>query len=348
MKIRIGILFGGKSAEHEVSIRSATNIAKALDQTRFEQVPIYITKQGAWRYLETVEDADRGAEGVPVVLDLGRAMTDDLKSKVDIIFPVLHGPLGEDGTVQGLLTLIDLPFIGPGVLSSAVGMDKDVSKRLLRDAGIAIADYEVVEGVVSSERVGELVASLGLPLFIKPANMGSSVGVSRAATVDDVEPAIHEALKFDTKVLVEAAVVGTEIECAILGNAVPRASAIGTVTPSTDSFYSYTAKYIDENGAALLIPAPVGDQATARAQQVALATYKALNCEGLTRVDMFLKEDGAIIVNEINTLPGFTNISMYPKLWEQSGIGYSDLITQLVDLAIERFDARAQLETSYS
>lgn len=359
MKTRIGILFGGKSAEHEVSIQSAANVVTALDKERFEPVLIFIDKEGVWRYVPSIEAASTGAHETSVqpdgrlIISLGSKTepTDnrnDILQRVDVVFPVLHGPMGEDGSIQGMFELLNVPYVGSGILGSAVGMDKEVMKRLLRDAGIPIARFKTVtaESLVTLKG-DEIVNELGLPLFVKPANMGSSVGVSKVDDVASLTTAVIEAFKFDTKVLIEEAIVGSEIECAVIGNAHPKASAIGRIAPRPGDFYSYEAKYIDEDGALLEIPAQISDAAREHAQAIALKTYQALNCEGMTRVDMFLCEDDSIVVNEVNTIPGFTKISMYPKLWEVSGVGYTELITRLIELATERFETRQGLQTSY-
>ncbi len=264
---------------------------------------------------------------------------------IDVIFPVLHGPFGEDGTVQGLLKLANLPFVGSGVLGSAVSMDKDVMKRLLRDAGIAIAEFMTF---VSSERnrisFDEVRARLGMPCFIKPANLGSSVGITKAHDAREFEAGVREAFRYDRKILVEECVSGREIECAVLGNARPCASGLGEVRP-THEFYSYEAKYIDEHGAELDIPAKLTPELTEEIRATAVEVHRALACEGMSRVDFFLKEDGEVLVNELNTIPGFTRISMFPKLWEVAGVSYADLIDRLIQLALERFDEEESLET---
>lgn len=357
-KKTVGILFGGKSAEHEVSLQSAKNVLQALDKEKFTPVLIGIDKTGKWHI-------DSDAPLIDQTKPLAQLMdnTDEvtllpgnvdrqlisqrgsLSENIDVIFPILHGPMGEDGSIQGFLELANIPYVGPGVLGSAIGMDKDIMKRLLRDAGIPIADFVTV----ASEDVDatEVTERLGLPLFVKPANMGSSIGVSKVTTIDDLKSAVKEALKFDNKVLIEKAVMGDEIECAVLGNATPEASIIGRVIPEGDNFYSYEAKYIDESGATLEIPANISSDTAEKARQVAIDTFKTLGCEGMSRVDMFATSDGTIIVNEINTIPGFTKISMYPKLWEMSGVSYTDLITRLLSLAVERHERRQALQTTY-
>jgi D-alanine-D-alanine ligase len=285
--------------------------------------------------------------------------------RLDVIFPILHGPFGEDGTVQGLLKLANIPFVGSGVLGSAAGMDKDVMKRLLRDAGIPIGKFLVVRdagrpgpaacaggtGPADTDKTvpgfADIAAQLGLPVFVKPANMGSSVGVSKAGTEEQYRAALEEAFRFDTKVIIEENIPGREIECSVLGNENPIASVPGEIRAVKD-FYSYEAKYIDPDGAALEIPAKLPPEMARQVQSLAVKTFQVLECQGLSRVDFFLKEDGRVLVNEINTMPGFTKISMYPKLWEVSGIGYTELIDRLIQLAIERFNREKHLATSYN
>jgi D-alanine-D-alanine ligase len=264
---------------------------------------------------------------------------------VDVVFPILHGPFGEDGTIQGFLKLADIPFVGPGVLGSAVGMDKDAMKRLLRDAGIPIGKFITVKSHEQAPSFAEIETVLGKPFFIKPANMGSSVGISKVNDEAHYGSAIKDAFQYDIKIIIEEFIPGREIECAVLGNEEPAASVPGEIIPSHE-FYSYDAKYLDENGAALEIPAKIDEKTKKRIQELAIKTFHALCCEGLSRVDFFLKEDGEIIVNEINTMPGFTRISMYPKMWEASGITYTELISRLIELAISRHEKEHVLKTS--
>jgi len=322
---KVGILYGGKSAEHEISLLSAKNIYDAIDKKIFEPSLIKIEKSGKWQM--------------------------DAVSQFDVIFPVLHGPFGEDGTMQGFLKLAGIPFVGPGVLGSAVGMDKDVMKRLLRDAGIPIGKFFALYSHEKAPSFAETAAALApngcesSPFFIKPANMGSSVGISKVNNEAEYTAALKEAFLYDTKIIMEEFIPGREIECAVLGNEEPIASLPGEIKPSHD-FYSYNAKYLDEKGAALEIPAKL-DQATIKQiQEIALKVFKTLCCEGISRVDFFLKPSSDLIVNEINTMPGFTRISMYPKMWEASGISYTDLITRLIDLAVSRFEKEGKLKTS--
>jgi len=321
MKKVVGILFGGKSAEHEISLLSAKNVYDAIDKTKFEPVMIKIDKNGKW---ETNIDQN---------------------SPYDVVFPILHGPFGEDGTVQGFLKLADIPFVGSGVLGSAVGMDKDVMKRLLRDAGIPIGKFLTLRSHEPVPSFEDVKAELGTPVFIKPANMGSSVGISKVSEEAEFTSAIKDAFQYDTKIIMEENIKGREIECAVLGNEKPIASVPGEITPSHD-FYSYDAKYIDDKGAALQIPAKLDEATTKRIQEIAVKVFQVLCCEGLSRVDFFLKQDGTLIVNEINTMPGFTKISMYPKMWEYSNISYTELITRLIELAINRHEKERILKTS--
>jgi len=362
-RIRVGILFGGRSAEHEVSILSARNILAALDRSRFDPVLVGIDKAGRWllqseaALLESARDPRLvrvDTQGAPVILEprpiQAGAPCPDGCLKVDVIFPVLHGPLGEDGTVQGLLELADLPYVGAGVLGSALGMDKHLMKRVLRDADIPVTPFRAVtKGEFENDPASacRLAAEVGFPLFTKPANLGSSVGIRRVADERGLASALAHAFEFDLKALAEAAVVGREIECAVLGNEDPIASVPGeVVVRHADGFYSYEAKYVDD-GADLRIPAALTPAETKLVQATAIRTFRALDCSGMGRVDFFLRQDGRLLVNEINTIPGFTRISMYPKLWEASGIGQTELVSRLIDLAVSRHDRRRQLKSSY-
>ena len=359
-KINVGILFGGKSAEHEVSLQSARNVYEALDREKYNPVLIGIAKNGQWllsdesRFLLDTDDPKRirlnpsnekialAPESGGIISNLGSGQSDHA---IDVIFPILHGPFGEDGTVQGLLKLADIPFAGAGVLASAAGMDKDVMKRLLRDSGLPIGKFIALKSYQQIPDFASVCAELGAPLFVKPANMGSSVGVSKVRDENEYMAAVKEAFRFDTKIIIEEFIPGRELECAVLGNEEPAASLVGEVK-STHDFYSYDAKYIDENGAALDIPAKISDETASRIRELAIKTFKALECEGLGRVDFFLKDNNEIIINEINTMPGFTKISMYPKLWEATGFSYPKLIDTLIELAQKRFAIEKKLVTS--
>jgi D-alanine-D-alanine ligase len=366
-KTRVIILFGGRSAEHEVSLLSARNVFLALDRERFEPLLVGIDKQGHWRIEpeRTLLDASgdprllklvaAGRElAVPVHPQSSAPATSDgdqpLLGADDVVFPVLHGTYGEDGTVQGLLELADIAYVGPGLLGSAIGMDKDVSKRLLAQAAIPVVPWRLVTAAAMKRDPGRCLAlagELGLPAFVKPANAGSSVGVSKVKNEADLEPALRAALAFDTKVLVEAGIDGREIECAVLGNDEPEASMLAEiVVHHQDGFYSYDAKYVDANGADAKIPANLPADTTLRVRNLAVRTFRTLELAGMSRVDFFLdRKSGALYVNEVNTIPGFTAISMYPKMWEASGVPIKQLITRLLDLAIERRAARRALKT---
>ncbi len=354
------ILFGGKSAEHEVSLRSAKNIVEAMDKKKYNPVLIGIDKGGKWiwggksRALLGAKAIERSredivSERVALVPEsegkVSRLSHPETQESIDVVFPVLHGPFGEDGTVQGLLKLANIPFVGAGVLGSAVGMDKDVMKRLLRDAGIPIANFLVFRDSEKTD-YAYMVKKLGLPFFLKPANLGSSVGVHKVHNEKEFQQALKDAFRYDTKIIIEEHISGREIECSVLGNEHPVASVPGEVVVKHE-FYSYEAKYIDENGAALEIPAKLPGKITERVKKLAVETFKVLGCEGMGRVDFFVKKNGAVLVNEINTIPGFTSISMYPQLWKAGGVSYSELIDRLIMLAMERFEKEQKLRTSF-
>ncbi|MEK7190057.1 MAG: D-alanine--D-alanine ligase [Patescibacteria group bacterium] len=341
-KLNIAILFGGRSAEHEVSLQSAKNVIAALDRKKYNSVLIFIDKSGRW-FLNN-KSGDSVAllpQSNGEIANLTRPQT---KQKIDAVFPVLHGPFGEDGTVQGLLKLANVPFVGAGVLGSAAGMDKDVMKRLLRDANIPIGKFLVFK---KTDKINfeNSVKKLGLPLFIKPANLGSSVGISKAKNKKDFAKAVAHAFKYDTKILIEEFIDGREIECSVLGNDRPAASVPGEIIPTAD-FYSYNAKYIDDKGARLEVPAKLSNTVRKKIQKLAVKTFQTLCCEGMGRVDFFLKKNNEIFVNEINTIPGFTAISMYPRLWTKSGLSYTKLIDKLIQLAVDRFKKENKLKIS--
>ena len=375
-KTRVIILFGGRSAEHEVSLLSARNVYLALDRERFEPLLIGIDKQGRWRV--EPESTLLGAKGdprhlrlqaagaevpVPVRPDIAETSERSLASRGDgdgalsilgrddVVFPVLHGTYGEDGTVQGLLELADVAYVGAGPLGSGIGMDKDVAKRLLSQAGIPVVPWRLVTAGAlrrGREQVLAQVAELGFPLFVKPANAGSSVGVSKVKSAAELPAALQRALAFDTKALAEAAVDAREIECAVLGNDDPRAAVPGEIEVThKDGFYSYEAKYVDPDGSHIRIPADIPPETAERVRALSVATFKALELAGLARVDFFLdRKTGELFVNEVNTIPGFTAISMYPKMWEAAGMSIQQLVARLVELAIERRAERRALSTS--
>jgi D-alanine-D-alanine ligase len=361
-KIRVAVMFGGRSAEHEVSLQSAKNVIESLDKKKYEPVLIGIDKEGRWflneNSIQLLNSGDprliqlSGREHEIALTPTGsnsRLIRMDEKTvfpKIDVIFPVLHGPFGEDGTIQGLAKLANVPCVGAGILGSAVGMDKDVMKRLLRDAGIPNARFVTISAL-NKEKVSynALKNRLGNTLFVKPANLGSSVGISKVRNENEFRKAVKLAFDYDLKVIVEEEIRGREIECAILGNESPAASVPGEIIPNAD-FYSYHAKYIDDNGAALSIPAQLPEYLVKQVQDMALQTFRVLECQGMARVDIFLAHDEKLYVNEINTIPGFTKISMYPKLWEYSGISYTELVDRLIQLAMEDHEKRSRLKVS--
>ena len=365
--LRLGILCGGKSGEHEVSLLSAQGIYAAVERERFDPVLVTIDKTGAWRagtpeeLLLHADDPSSIAinpdlpELVPMAGSghclLSTRAGNEMRHKIDVFFPIIHGTDGEDGALQGMLRMLDVPFVGADVLGSAVGMDKDVMKRLLVHAGLPVARWVTVRSVDEGLRLfGELKEKWSLPLFIKPTALGSSVGVSRVDEQGDMEPALAEAFRYDQRVLIEEAISGREIECSVLGNpggAEPlQASRTGEILAS-HAFYSYDAKYLDPEGAKLSLPAEIEPVQEEQIRELAIQTFDTLDCAGLARVDFFLQESGKIYINEINTLPGFTKISMYAKLWDISGLPYPKLITRLVELGLERYRQRAGLTREF-
>ena len=383
-KLRVGVIYGGRSGEHEVSVASAASIIKHLDRGRYEPVPIRIEKDGRWTLADKTPTAISAADvieqarlegarsirpgreahlvahpGEDTVLAIERGSDSRADATgaatvtgvgLDVVFPVLHGPYGEDGTVQGLLELANVPYVGAGVLGSAVGMDKAVMKTLFAARDLPVGPYTVVlrpewnrsASAVISRTAGEL----GYPVFVKPANLGSSVGISKAKSAGELETAMELALQFDRKVVIEAAIPkAREIECAVLGNDDPEASIPGEIVPSRE-FYDYEAKYLDE-GSKALIPAPLTASQVAEVQRLSIAAFRAVDGAGMARVDFLIAGDtGQMYVNEVNTIPGFTTISMYPKMWEASGVSYSELVDRLITLALERHAEKQQLRTS--
>jgi D-alanine-D-alanine ligase len=357
-RIRLALLYGGRSAEHEVSVVSARSVMEALDPDRFEVVPVGITRDGSWMLPDTSPLELTAAPGtLPEVEAAGTAVAlrperhsaaltalgRDTGGAVDVVFPILHGPYGEDGTVQGLFELADLPYVGSGVLASALAMDKAMAKVVFAQAGLPQVPYLVARERAwraDPERVAaEVAGRFTFPVFVKPSRLGSSIGISKAKTPDDLAPAMEAALAHDAKVLVEQAVAARELECGVIGNDAPEASLVGEVVPGNE-FYDFEAKYLDES-LQLLIPAPVADGVAGQVRDLAVRAFQALGCEGLARVDFFYEEgSGQVLLNEVNTIPGFTPKSMFPLLWEASGLSYSDLVARLVDLAVERHAAK--------
>ena len=362
-KISVALLFGGKSAEHEVSLQSAKNIYEAIDKNNYDVKLIGVDRDGKW-YLNDAKVLLDNSD--PDLLKLNHSNTKlslipgddshkiiDIKNnqsldKIDVVFPVMHGPFGEDGTIQGLLKLAGIPYVGAGVLGSAIGMDKDVMKRLLKQANIPVAKFMVMKKHQKVEwTYNKIKTILNPPFFVKPANLGSSVGIHKIHDESEFEKFVEDAFQFDTKLIFEETITGREIECSVLGNEDPIASVCGEVKAQHE-FYDYDAKYIDVHGALLQIPADIPQKTEKKIQDLAIKTFQCLECSGMARVDFFLKDNDEILVNELNTIPGFTKISMYPKLWEASGISYAELINRLIELALEKFEQESRLKTSYN
>jgi len=364
-KIRVGVIFGGRSAEHEVSLVSAASVINALDRKKYEILPIGITPEGRWlsasdalKLLKERADIESLPEHILVpdprkrgLVQLHRSSAESVPHPVDVVFPVLHGTYGEDGTIQGLFELADIPYIGAGVLGSAVGMDKVIQKQLLRQAAIPVVEdvwFLIHEYRKNSKKlIGSMERRLGYPCFVKPANLGSSVGISKAHNRRELEGAIKLAGEYDVKILVERGVENArEIECSVLGDDDPIASVPGEIIPSNE-FYDYDAKYVDGKSTAV-IPAKLPKSVIRKIQRYSIECFRALDCAGMGRVDFLLERStNRIFLNELNTIPGFTSISMYPKLWQASGMSYGELLDRLIQLAIERHRVRAALKTAY-
>lgn len=335
---RLLLLFGGRSAEHDVSCVSARHVAAAADRDQFEVVALGITRTGQWTLAEL-------SEPLPdqLVAEGPRVAPAEIFAEPDtVVFPLIHGPMGEDGTLQGLLEVADVPYVGSGVLASALCMDKSMAKLVCAQHGLAQCRYRTASADAPAEAVAaDAIADLGLPLFVKPANMGSSVGVSRATNEFETVKALEAAAQYDHTLVIEEAVAGHEIEVAVLGNRNPEASVPGEIVPGAE-FYDYADKYLTD-GAKLLVPAQIPEAEAEEARRLAVAAYQALGCEGMARVDFLYEPAGrGMLISEINTIPGFTPISMYPKLWQASGLPYPQLIEALVELAVERFERRRQ------
>lgn len=360
-KIRVGLVFGGRSGEHEVSLASAQSVANALDKDKYETVLIGVSKEGRWltggnplkqlidqtsspllRPINNGRDNHVEQNARDIVNRSATVITTEkaLDSTVDVVFPLIHGPYGEDGTIQGLFELADIPYVGAGVAASAVGMDKALMKSIFKSAALPICDYLMVMRrdweQFPEETIRKIESDLGYPCFVKPANLGSSLGVNKAHNWDELTQALSTASQYDRKLIVEEAVIGREVECSVLGNDEPVASVVGEIVPARE-FYDYVAKYADESGTKLIIPADITPEQTQVVRDIALRAFKAIDACGMARVDFFVESnDGRVVLNEINTIPGFTNVSMYPKLWEASGLPYPRLIDRLIELALER------------
>jgi len=351
-RLRVGVIFGGRSGEHEVSLMSARSIMNALDRAKYEVVPLGITRSGRWirgEVMKALTTGDETAVQPAAILPDRRAETESATAAFDLIFPVLHGPYGEDGTVQGLLELAGLPYVGAGVAGSAVGMDKALSKSVMQAHGIPILPWRLLLAshwrAAREQTLTEMEDQFTYPIFTKPANLGSSVGISKCRDRASLAAGLDEAARYDRRLVVEQGIDGRELEIAVLGNEEPIASVVGEIRPRRE-FYDYVAKYISDDSE-LIIPADLPPAVAEEARTLALRAYRAIDCAGLGRVDLLLdKADGRLYLNEINTMPGFTAISMYPKLWEASGLSYSELLDRLIELALERHTAQLELETT--
>jgi D-alanine-D-alanine ligase len=361
-KLRVGVIFGGRTGEHEVSLVSAASVMNALDKEKYEVVPIGITKEGKWlsssrtmALLKSGKNSDHEEEKILLPDPTKQQLTNVEESRdsepLDVVFPVLHGRYGEDGTMQGLLELANIPYVGAGVLGSALGLDKVVQKQLFAEAGLPIVKYGwfTIKNFTTNKEwtLTNIEANSPYPMFIKPANTGSSVGITKAHNRQELIAGIELAGKYDRKIVVESAVENVrEIECAVLGNDDPKASVLGEVTPSNE-FYDYNAKYVDGESQ-ITIPAQLPDEITQKVREYAIRAFQAIDCSGMARVDFFVvKGTNEIFLNEVNTIPGFTAISMYPKLWEATGLPYAKLLDKLIELAIERHNEMNNLQTEY-
>lgn len=350
-KVKVAVIFGGQSGEHEVSLMSTTSIIKAMDKEKYDIITIGITREGLWKYYDGEVDKILTGEweehAVPIsesdynfVPTVGKIPSE----KIDIVFPVLHGPMGEDGTIQGLFELAGLSYVGCGVLASAAGMDKAFSKTLFQEAGLKQAEYIIIMRKDLEQDLDDCIlrveTKFQYPVFIKPANLGSSVGISKAHDKEELKAGLELAAKYDRKIIVEEFIDGYEVECSVLGNDDPKASVVGQIVPCNE-FYDYKAKYFDEGKTGLLIPANISNEASDKVREIAVKAFLAVDGSGMTRVDCFVdRKTDEVYINEINTIPGFTKISMYPKLWQAAGIPYSKLIDRLIELAFERFEEK--------
>jgi D-alanine-D-alanine ligase len=339
-RLRIAVLTGGRSSEHEVALNSARSVIESLDPGRYETVTVEIGRDGAWQLPRAGrgELARNGGSSAAELVPVSTGRVPETLREVDVVFPVLHGPFGEDGTVQGLLELANVPYVGAGVTASALCMDKDLMKAVLRDRGIPVTRNVVVR---ASERA-RAENPFGYPVFVKPARLGSSVGISKARSPEELRAGLELALRHDEKVLIEEFVTGVEVECGVLGNEQPTASVPGEIVTGSD-WYDYSAKY-DEGGMELIVPPRLPEDQVRRVQDVSVQAFVATECEGMARVDCFVRDDGEVLVNELNTIPGFTATSVYAKLFEASGVPYGELLDRLIQLALERHERRSRLE----
>ncbi len=353
-KLNIAILYGGRSVEHEISVRSATNVVAHIDQESFRIVLLGIDKTGRWYLNQSIDNDIKSGTSVSINLDASAPNIIENKSgrkiKIDVVFPVLHGTDGEDGSIQGLFTAMGLPVLGSGVLGSAISMDKIISKKILKECGIPVAAYmEFSKSQKVGIQFGQIVKEVGLPFMIKSAALGSSVGVSMIKSESDFSSALEDSFKYSDKVIIEEFIKGRELECAVMGNEHPIASVPGEIKIVKDyDFYTYTAKYLDPDATKIILPAEVDKSTTEKIKNLAILAYQALRCEDFARVDLFLTDTGSVIINEINTIPGFTNASMFPLMWQEMGINYTELISELINLCLTRHLGSKGLETDFN
>ncbi|WP_042352516.1 D-alanine--D-alanine ligase [Bacillus massiliigorillae] len=354
MKMKLGLLYGGKSAEHKVSLQTALAVSKALDFTKFDIYPVYITVEGNWitgdqltAPAKNVEELTLTPKGDEFIVGLANNAID---KPFDVIFPLLHGPNGEDGTVQGMLELLNIPYVGNGVLASSAGMDKVVMKNVFAQAGLPQVNYVWCTRKQweqnETKTYEQVEQELGYPCFVKPANLGSSVGINKCSNQEELKAAFEEAFQFDRRIIIEEGVTAREIEIGVLGNEDPQCSVAGEIIPKDVAFYDYQAKYEDGN-TGLVIPADISKEKYEEMKQLAVTAFQSLDCAGLVRADFFLTEDGRFIINEVNTMPGFTPVSMFPLMWRETGLEYPKLIEKLINLALERYEEKQQIKHTF-
>ena len=353
-KLKIALLFGGRSVEHEISIRSARNVDKYIDRDNYEVFLIGIDKKGKWFLNDAIGDEINAGKEISLKLDTqnpGILITETQKSiDIDLAFPILHGTDGEDGSIQGLFKAVDIPVVGSGVLGSAVAMDKIISKKILKECDVPVAEYlEFDKEQINEIQFDEIVQKLGLPFIVKSAGLGSSVGVNKVSAESDFANALNEGFKYDSKIIIEQFIQARELECAVIGNKTQKASNPGEIVLVKDyDFYTYTAKYLDEDAVKIELPAKLDEKVKDKIQQVSIQAYNALRCDDFARVDLFLTEQGEVLVNEINTIPGFTSASMFPMMWQQLGMTYSELISELINMCLNRYNDLKNQETHYN
>jgi len=353
-RLKIAILYGGKSVEHEISIRSAKNVVANIDSKKYDIRLLGIDKAGSWYLNDSINDDVDSGQPVSIKLDASSPNLIETKSgmeiQIDVVFPVLHGTDGEDGSIQGLFKSMNLPVVGSGVLGSAISMDKIISKKILKEGGIPVAPYtEFSKSQKDDISFDKITKEVGLPFMIKSAALGSSVGISMVKTENDLIYALNDSFQYGDKIIVEKFIKGRELECAIIGNQDPKASMPGEIVMIKDyDFYTYEAKYLDEAAIRIILPAEVDRAITEEIRRISIEAYKALRCEDYARVDLFLTEEGEIVINEINTIPGFTNASMFPMMWKQMGMTFKELVTELIQLCLQRHTDTKDLKTSYN